>query len=188
MKRIFKVFSVVAVLVGISGFLGGCKNQEKPLVNSNEKLKTLKVANSEEDYIKLYTYFDASKDENKPEVIKEERVIKKEELLGELIMQEIIKGPSKKSSLKPILSKETKLLSFSINDKIAYVNLSKNAKHKMTASREKACLQGIVLSLTQLKSIDKVKILIDNENIDSLGDNYDISRPFGDKDIDNMKK
>ena len=58
----------------------------------------------------------------------------------------------------------------------------------MSAAKEEACLRSIVLSLTQLSSINKVKILVDNKSVDSLGGNYDISKAFSHEDISKIKK
>ncbi|MGY0373737.1 GerMN domain-containing protein [Clostridium sp. JNZ J1-5] len=188
MHKIYKVVSTVLVISALSAFVG-CNKDEAPIVNNSEKIKNLKVSNSDDDsWLNLKLYFDGSADEKKANVVKEERLIKKEELIGEIIMQELIKGPSVGSQLKPVFPKETKLLSFSIKDRIAYINLSSNVKYKMTAIREEACLRSIALSLTELKSVDKVKILIDNKSVDALGGNFNISKPFNNDDINGMKK
>lgn len=187
MKRVFKLL-LATLTVSVLFVFTGCSKEGKPIVNDNEKIKSLKLANSDEEWINLQVYFDGSVDEKKAEAIKEERVIREEELLGEIIVQELIKGPSVKSQLKPIFPKEAKLLSFSINNGIAYVNLNSSVKYSMTPVREEACLKSITLSLTQLKSIDKIKILIDNKNIETLGGNFDISKPFDINDINNAKK
>ncbi|MCD3195095.1 GerMN domain-containing protein [Clostridium botulinum C] len=191
MKKVYKMrlILIICIWTSLTIILAGCSNKGKASINANDKLKTLKLSDSDKACcINLNVYFDASKSEDKVQVLKEERIIKKEELLGELIMQELIKGPSKNSNLKPIFPTETKLLSFSINENIAYINLSPNAQYKMTPSREKACLEGIVLSLTQIESIHKVKILINNKDVEFLGGNYDVSKPFGKDDISKIKK
>lgn len=187
MKKMVKLLLTIVTVSVIFTFTG-CSKEEKPIVNNNEKMKSLKIANSDEDWFNLQVYFDGSADEKKAEVIKEERVIKEQELLAEVIMQELIKGPSVKSQLKPIFPKDAKLLSLSINDKIAHINLSSNVKYNMTPVREEACLRSIALSLTQLESISKVKLLIDNKNIETLGGNFDVSKPFNADDIKAMKK
>lgn len=187
MHKIYKLVSTVLVISALSTFVG-CNKDEAPIVNNSEKIKNLKVSNSDDSWLDLKLYFDGSADEKKANVIKEERIIKKEELIGEIIMQELIKGPSVGSQLKPVLPKETKLLSFSIKDGIAYINLSSNVKYKMTSIREEACLRSIALSLAELKSVEKVKILIDNKSVDVLGGNFNISKPFNNEDINGMKK
>ncbi|MCY6372073.1 GerMN domain-containing protein [Clostridium ganghwense] len=186
MRKIYRVFLVILIMLSLATLIG-CGNENMANEDTNKKIKTLKLTNSDETCFNLNVYFDVSRDENNAEVAKEERIIQKDELIGEVIMQELIKGPSVKSEAKPIFPKHTRILSFSIKDNIAYVNLSSNVKYPMTPAREKACLQSIVLSLSELQSVDKVKILIDNKNVESLGGNFDISKPFGEDDIDSIK-
>lgn len=187
MKRIFGVFVLGVIMVSSVAFTA-CQKEDKVSINNKEKVKSITMPKEKDNAIDLDLYFDSSTDEKKVEIAKEERLIQKEELLGELIMQELIKGPSVESKLKPILPKETRLLSFSIKDSIAYVNLSNEAKVSMTKSKEEASLKSIVNSLTQLPSVVKIKLLIDSKEVDTLGGNYDISKPFGKDDIDARKK
>ena len=109
-------------------------------------------------------------------------------MLFRSIIQELIKGPTVKSELKPVLPKETRLLSFSIKDNIAYVNLSKEAKINMSEAKEKSCLQSIAASLTQLSSIKKIKLTLENNDIDTIGGNFDVSKPFSKEGLTLLKK
>ncbi|OFI06599.1 sporulation and spore germination [Clostridium acetireducens DSM 10703] len=164
-----------------------CEKKDKVSINNKEKVKNIALPNEQDNIIDLSLYFDSSTDSNKSEVAKEERLIKKEELIGELIVQELINGPSVNSKLKPILPKETRLISFSIKDGIAYINLSKEAQISMTPEKEKSSLKSIVYSLTQLPSIKKISVLVENKNIKSLGGNFNWSKPIGKEDVENVK-
>ncbi len=187
MKKIIKMLLCTMLVISTMAFLG-CEKKDKKSVTNKEKLENLKLPLEKDDFIQFGIYFDASKDGNAVQVVKDERLINKEELIGETIMQELIKGPTVKSELKPILPKETRLLSFSIKDNIAYVNLSKDAKIEMSKVKERSCLEGIAASLTQLPSVEKVKITMENKNIDTLGGNFDISRPFNKGEITPLDK
>ena len=57
----------------------------------------------------------------------------------------------------------------------------------MSATKEQATLEGIIATITQIPSINKINILVDNQMVDSLGGNFDISKPFGKEDIPNLK-
>ncbi|MCM8709629.1 GerMN domain-containing protein [Clostridium sp. SYSU_GA19001] len=186
MKKILSIFLLCVIIISALGFIG-CEKKDKLSINNKEKVKSIVLPNEKDNSIELDLYFDSTSD-NKAETAKEERIINKEELLGEIIIQELLKGPSNVSKLKPILPKETRLLSFSVKDSIAYINLSSEAKVAMSEAKEKACLTSIVTSLAQLPSITKVKIMVDNKDIDSLGGNYDISKPFTKEDIQFMLK
>jgi len=187
MKKVVKVLLCSLLVISTVAFFG-CEKKDKKSVTNREKLENLKLPLEKDDSIQFGIYFDGTKDDSNVQVIKDARIINKEELIGETIMQEIIKGPTVKSELKPILPKETRLLSFSIKDSIAYVNLSKEAKIKMTVAKEKSCLEGIVASLSQLPSVEKVKITMENKDIDTLGGNFDISKPFTKGEIIPLKK
>ena len=187
MKKVIKILLCSLLVISTVAFFGSEKKDSKSVTNK-EKLENLKLPLEKDGFIQLGIFFDGSKDSTNVQVVKDERIINKEELIGETIMQELIKGPTVKSELKPILSKETRLLSFSIKDNIAYVNLSKEAKIKMSEVKEKSCLEGIVASLTQLPSVEKVKITMENKDIDTIGGNFDISKPFSKGELKLIKK
>jgi len=187
MKKAIKILLCSMIIVSTIVFFG-CENKDKKSVTNKEKLENLKLPLEKDGFIQLGIYFDGTKDGTTTRVVKDERLINKEELIGETIMQELIKGPTVKSELKPILPKETRLLSFSIKDNIAYVNLSKEAKMDMSELKEKSCLESIVSSLTQLPSVQRVKITVENADVDTLGGNFDISKPFSKGEINLIKK
>lgn len=186
MKRTIKIFLSSLLIVSSVAFFG-CEKKDSKSVTNKEKLENLKLPLEKDEFIQLGIYFDGTKDGNTMQVVKDERLINKEELIGETIIQELIKGPTLKSELKPILPKETRLLSFSISDNIAYVNLSKEAKTNMSELRERTCLESIVASLTQLPSVEKIKIAMENKDIDTIGGNFNISKPFGKGEVIKIK-
>ena len=193
MKRKTLVTIILAILIGVLVIVGMLyyknlavkKDQASSLVK--EKLESTKGATADEgkEFTDIVLYFGG--DEVKSEVIKEERLIGYDELLGEIIIQELIKGPATVSQCKPVLPKETRLISFSIKDGIAYVNLSSDAVFEMTGSQEEILLKAIASSLSQLESVDKIMITIDNQGVDTLGGNFNISKPFNSSDIQALK-
>lgn len=187
MKRVLTVF-VLGTFIFSTSILAGCEKKDKLSISSKEKIENINLPKEKNQAIDLDIYFDASENDKSTEIAKEERLIQKEELIGEIIMQELIKGPSSAGKLKPVLPKDTKLLSFSIKDGIAYVNLSREAKVKMPQAKEETCLKSIAASLTQLNSVKTIKILVESQDVDTLGGNYNISKPFGKDDIDARKK
>lgn len=173
----------VGVLISV-----GCSKKDKISINNKDKLKNIQLPEEKQNNLELDIYFDNSVDPKTVSIAKEEVLIPKEEVIGQLIMNSLIKGPSINGKLKAILPKDTRLLSFSIKEGVAFVNLSKEAQVNMSATKEEACLKSIAASLGQLPSISKVKILIENKDIDTLGGNYDISKPFGKDDAFTLKK
>lgn len=162
------------------------EKEDKVSITTKEKLENTKFPSEKEGFIQIDLYFDEG-NETGANIIKEERLVNKEELVGEIIIQELIKGPAVVSNSKPVLPKETRLLSFSINGEVAYINLNSNAEFPMTADKEKILLSSIASSLTQLPSVQKIMITVENKNIETLGGNYNISKPFGKEEIDTLK-
>ncbi|WPC41859.1 GerMN domain-containing protein [Clostridium sp. JS66] len=183
MKKTLSIFICSMTIFSMVG-LTGCKN--KDTISSGDKEKQIALSKEKENALDLNIYFGSSN--NSTDLSKEQRVIKKDELLGETIINEIIKGPGVKSNLNPVLPKDTKLLSFSIKDNTAYVNFSKEANISMNAYKEETCLKSIIFSLTELPSIQKVKIFIDNKDTNMWGNNFNLTSPLGKDTISNTKK
>lgn len=183
MKKTLSIF-ICSMTIFSMVSLTGCKN--KDTISSGDKEKQIALSKEKENALDLNIYFGSSN--NSTDLSKEQRVIKKDELLGETIINEIIKGPGVKSNLNPVLPKDTKLLSFSIKDNTAYVNFSKEANISMNAYKEETCLKSIIFSLTELPSIQKVKIFIDNKDTNIWGNNFNLTSPLGKDTISNTKK
>lgn len=183
MKKTLSIF-ICSMTIFSMVSLTGCKN--KDTISSGDKEKQIALSKEKENALDLNIYFGSSN--NSTDLSKEQRVIKKDELLGETIINEIIKGPGVKSNLNPVLPKDTKLLSFSIKDNTAYVNFSKEANISMNAYKEETCLKSIIFSLTELPSIQKVKIFIDNKDTNIWGNNFNLTSSLGKDTISNTKK
>ena len=179
MKNVFKIL-LVFIVVSISFVsLGACSKKDKISSNNKERLKNIKMPLENQDALELDVYFDGCKSDEKVEIVKEELILPKEEVLGQYIMNTLIKGPSIESNLKPIFPMDTRLLSFSIKDNIAVVNLTKEAVLERSKTKEEACIRSVVNTLTQLPAVDMVKILVDNSEVETLGGNYSIISPIG---------
>lgn len=185
MKRLIWLTLLVSSLLLL--MIGCSSKQNLATVNNNDKIKQMKLGNSDEDSIQLNLYFDGSKEESKANVVQEQRVLIKEEVLGELIVQELLKGPSVGNTLKSIFPKNIRILSFSISDGTAYVNFSNVAKFNMSLTEEEVYLKSLASSLCELESVLNVKVLIENKDVDTLGGNYDASKPFSAETIKLLK-
>ncbi|NFA61156.1 GerMN domain-containing protein [Clostridium sporogenes] len=187
MKKSIKLAFCSSLIISSVLFIS-CEKKDSISINNKDKIKNITLHNEKNNLVDLNLYFDSTNSTNDAEITKEERIIKKDELIGEFIIGELIKGPSVNNSLKPIFPKETRLLSFSIKNDIAYVNLSSEAYYSMTADKEEAYLKSIVWSLTELSSIKKVKLFIENKDISSISKNFKISEPIGRDDIIKINK
>lgn len=187
-KKIITIVCALLVIITVGVIFKIVTNEKKDKVSitTKEKLENTKFPSEKDGFIQIDLYFDEGK-EPESSIVKEERLVNKEELVGEIIIQELIKGPAVVSSSKPVLPKETRLLSFSINEGTAYINLNSNAQFDMTADKERVLLASISRSLTQLPSVQKIMITVENKSIETLGGNYNISKPFGKEEIDTLK-
>ncbi|WP_373897287.1 GerMN domain-containing protein [Haloimpatiens sp. FM7315] len=185
-KRNNLVFALLVLMLSLN--LLGCEKEDKVSSLNNQKVENIKLSKGDkDDFVNMGLYFYEKSSSKKSEVAKEPRIINKEEVLAEFVMDELIKGPSPESKLSPILPKETKVLYVSVKDKVAYVNLSLEARSIDSKDQELACIKGIVYSLTNLGYVDKVKILINSKNADTLAGNYSISKPLGRDDVKLLK-
>lgn len=188
MRKSLKI-GLVIIFFGLGFILGMLyiKSQEvkidKPSVVAKEKLENSKNdANEETTDITLYF----GQGEDSSEIVKEERLVDNEELIGEIIMQELIKGPATVSEGKALIPKDTRLLNFSISEGIAHINFSGEIKTNMTQNEEDALLKSITTSMMQLASVSKVLITVDSERVETLGGNFNIYEPFGVSDIPSL--
>ena len=97
------------------------------------------------------------------------------------VLNQLIRGP-KRRELQPTIPKETKLLSISIKDGIAYVNLSKEfkSKHQGGLIREAQTIDSVFLTLTQpmLGNIKKVQFLVEGEKLHSFAGYANFDKPI----------
>jgi spore germination protein GerM len=187
MKRPISII-LFSTIVLSALLIAGCEKKDKLSISNNEKNKNISLPKEKDNNVDLELYFDSSSSKEVADIAKEERLVNKEEVLGEIIMQELLKGPSNVSKLKPILPKDARLINFSIKDGIAFINLSSEARVAMSPAKEEACIRSIVNSLTQLPSVSKIKLLIDSKDSKVLGGNYDVLKPFGKEDMELMFK
>lgn len=180
MKKTLIAVSLTTLV--LTSLFTGCEQKDKLSLRNKEKIEKIKLLKEKGDNINLDIYYDAS-EKGTIKVTKEERVVEKEELMGELILQELIKGPSIVSKLKPVLPKETRLRSFSIKDKIACVDFSKEANESLSKGKQEIFIKSLVLSLTQLPSVDKVKLLIEGKDVNMKVKDIDLSKPISKDDI-----
>lgn len=96
--------------------------------------------------------------------------------LDRVVVEKIIAGPKTEGSYATINS-NTDIISVSTQDGICYVNLNENFFNKTTNVSDEVTLYSIVNSLTELPSINKVKILIDGE-VDRTHNGISLSEPF----------
>ncbi|MBM7556915.1 GerMN domain-containing protein [Halanaerobacter jeridensis] len=111
-------------------------------------------------------------------LIAQTREVKKKRLYFNLI-QELIKGPSS-DDLVATIPPQAKLLGVEVKNKTALVDFSKELKtsHWGGTAGETMTVYSVVNTLAQFNEIDKVKILIEGEEIETLAGHMELSKPL----------
>lgn len=109
---------------------------------------------------------------SKTGLVKETRTITitDQQPVEQYIINELIKGPEKKS-LKPLLSKNTVLMSVDLVENICYLNFKSNflSENSGRNNHEKLVVYSIVNSLTELQTISRVQLYMDGKRVDKFG-------------------
>ena len=155
---------LMIIILTVLGTVGCSNNQTQP-------------PPAQEQTEEITLYFDASTPEREY-LAPEKRKVEKGDLPLKA-MEELIKGPSEGSELKPVLPKETKVRSVKVEDNIAYVNFSKDLIDNLNvgSSGEIIVISAIANTLTEFPGIDKVQILIEGEKTETLAGHIDITEP-----------
>lgn len=105
-------------------------------------------------------------------------VVKGNETLEELVINELMKGREGNGSGSPI-PQGTRLLGVSVVDEVAYVNFSKEfqTKHWGGTTGESHTVFAIVNSLCKLEGIEKVQFMLEGDPLETLG-HMDLTRPI----------
>lgn len=97
------------------------------------------------------------------------------------IVNELLKGPSSDSKAKRCIPEGTKLLeAVKISGTTAIVNLSKEFVDKNTGDKNsiEMCIYSLVNSVTEIKELDMVKILIDGKEVKDIKGVVKMNLPF----------
>ncbi|KPU42848.1 sporulation and spore germination [Oxobacter pfennigii] len=176
--RKFSNVIVITLCIAMVFLLSSCSMFKKNTEKKEMQIKNAYLpSESNVDVVEFELYF-GSPDLKSTKA--ETRSVKRDELLGAVLLNEFIKGPAIKSSLKPLLPEDTKVLSFSIRDGVGYINFSGDILNKIdvTEEQEKSIVEGIVKTMCQLSEIKKVQLMFDNEKKDTLSGSVDISGPL----------
>ncbi|GHU62483.1 hypothetical protein FACS189418_3950 [Clostridia bacterium] len=82
--------------------------------------------------------------------------------LERLVVEQLIQGPTEEN-LYPTISNHTKILNFSVNDEICYIDLDSNFLTPMQKVKPEVAIYSLVNSLTEISNITKVSISVEGE-------------------------
>lgn len=108
-------------------------------------------------------------------LVAESREIPIGSYLYKSVLEELIKGPTKREDAFMPIPEETEILSISVNQEgVAQANFSQDIKGAGTgAAGEGLLIMAIVNSLTEFREIERVQILIENR-VDSIGGHIEL--------------
>ena len=167
--------AAIMVTVVLSITACGKKNDDGKDLNNDEYCPSSSVALDEEaaaalnENIRFAVYFlgeDGKTLEGEIRNMKIEEAKKSTAVIATNIIEELLKGPSEGSKFKRMIPEGTKLLEqVKISGDIAVVNLSKEFIEKNDGDKTSVemCIYSLVNSVTEIKELDKVKILIDGK-------------------------
>lgn len=179
MKKKAQIITSILCLLSIVVLFSGCSKAPQTPAPSDKTPQT-----SEQDTLitkNITLYFS---DDQAMYLVPETREVKIPKdsdaaKVGEAIVKELIVGPAD-NKLGATFPKEAKLLSLKITDQTAYVDFSEEirSKHPGGSTGEAMTLNSLVNSLTELKEIQKVKILINGKEVDTLVGHADLTQPL----------
>lgn len=183
-KRWFLAFcgAVLAVVLAagaycyISGKTEETKPTESPKPNT-EAPEPQTGPEPEQTKLKITLYFG---DNQAMYLIPEEReVVKRNQMLEEVVLNELIKGPRNPELVRTIPA-GTRLLSVQVVDGIAYVNFSKEfqTRHWGGSAGETFTLYSVINSLAKLEGIQKVQFLLEGKKMATLAGHIETTEPM----------
>jgi len=188
-----KTLSIIICCVFLISVLAGCGFLQKLGIEKDgfdELQPASSVAIGEEeakklsDKVPIHLYFaneDSSKLKLEVRHIPVSEAKKSVNNLAGIVVNELIKGPTKKG-LKPTIPEGTKLIKSSVPIKagVATVNLSKDFvdKHPGGKDAERLTIYSIVNSLTEIKDIQEVKFLINGKVFETYKGNFKFDAAF----------
>lgn len=165
-----------AALVSLALVLGGCGGSAREKGRENATRPDI-GAQPGETKEKVTLYFG---DDQAMYLVPEEReVARGNRTLEEVIIAELIKGPTK-PGLARTIPEGTKLISVSVVDGVAYVNFSKEfqTKHWGGSAGELMTVYSVVNSLAKLDGIEKVQFLLEGRKQESILGHMDTGQPI----------
>ena len=168
----------IALLIVLGSAGGGTPEVQTPTNNdfspSSGSALTKDEADELNSKIRITTYFvneDNTKLEGEIRYMQIEEAKKSTENIAGAIVTELLKGPSAGFKGKRLIPEGTKLLApVTIAGSLAVVDLSSEFINNSSNDKKEIemCIYSLVNSVTEIKELDRVKILIDGKEVEKL--------------------
>lgn len=193
MFRWLRIFLGLVMALGLVVCCVGCgSSQQNPAASPTDDSygPSSGIQISEEDAeelnnkVRIITYFvseDGKQLEGEIRYMALEEAKQSTENIATAIVTELLKGPSENFSGKKVIPDGTKILEgVKISGNLATVNLS--AEFVENCADDKTLMEmsiySLVNSVTEIKELEKVKILIDGQEVASMKGVVEMSKPF----------
>lgn len=169
MRGIIKIapIAIAATVLVLLTFVPKALSPETPVQQASFQQSPL---------VSLTLYFS---DKDATRLLQEKRTVRQTEDMPKTAVEELLAGSST-PELVTVIPRGTKLISLSVKQGIAFVDLTSdilNTPNRGSAS-ESMIVTSIVNTLTEFPEIEKVQILIDGKNKETLYGHMDLSQPF----------
>ncbi|MTI47009.1 GerMN domain-containing protein [Sporosalibacterium faouarense] len=168
-KKIILVITLVAFIL----FSGGCVDNGNDNIDDNE----IEDNNGDKEIGQEITLYFA--DEQAIDMVSERVVVPMDERpLEDVVIEKLQEGPTQyEQGHRPTIGDNIEIIDVEVTDATAFVNIS---SENLTggSTEERFLIDSIVMSLTELDYIDKVKFLVDGESEGTLMGHFIIDEPF----------
>lgn len=172
MKKKSSVIFIILIIIGIIGYF--LINNISITKTDNEYMdytpqEEISDNQNRETSITLY-FLNPETDTLKPEG----KTVNTNELLKnpyKVIVEKLIEGPSS-SNLQNVFPENTRILDANLSNNCVILNFSEEFLNFKDDVQKYNIINSMLDSLTQLNEVDSIKILVNNETIDGLSQEY----------------
>ena len=181
-----KSILVLALTLLCAMVLAGCDEQKqgeagsKTVVSSSSSSSSYSSSSSQsgskDQLVNIKVYYP---DENATGLVAVEKSIKDTDNKYQAAVEALMAGTEKKG-LANVFPKKAKLLQVTVSGKVAKVNFSRELQKNFVggSTGEEMLVGSVVNTLTEFPEIQKVQILVDGQEVETLSGHMDLSQPL----------
>ena len=181
-----KSILVLALTLLCAMVLAGCDEQKqgeagsKPVVSSSSGSSSSSSSSSQSgskaQLVNIKVYYP---DENATGLVAVEKSIKDTDNKYQAAVEALMAGTDKKG-LANVFPKKAKLLQVTVSGKVAKVDFSRELQKNFVggSTGEEMLVGSVVNTLTEFPEIQKVQILVDGQEVETLSGHMDLSQPL----------
>ena len=181
-----KSILVLALTLLCAMVLAGCDEQKqgeagsKTVVSSSSGSSSSSSSSSQSgskaQLVNIKVYYP---DENATGLVAVEKIIKDTDNKYQAAVEALMAGTEKKG-LANVFPKKAKLLQVTVSGKVAKVDFSRELQKNFVggSTGEEMLVGSVVNTLTEFPEIQKVQILVDGQEVETLSGHMDLSQPL----------